>query len=31
MDNIREDLREAQRDLDEIDKCCGLCVLPWRK
>ncbi|CAH8429679.1 unnamed protein product [Schistosoma rodhaini] len=31
MDNIREDLHEAQRDLDEIDKCCGLCVLPWRK
>ncbi|CAH8431352.1 unnamed protein product [Schistosoma margrebowiei] len=31
MDTIREDLHEAQRDLDEIDKCCGLCVLPWRK
>ncbi|CAH8429072.1 unnamed protein product [Schistosoma turkestanicum] len=31
MDNIRDDIHEAQRDLDEIDKCCGLCVLPWKR
>lgn len=31
MDGIHEDLSAAQRDLEEIDKCCGLCVLPWKK
>nr|AAP06268.1 similar to GenBank Accession Number U85806 SNAP-25 homolog in Hirudo medicinalis [Schistosoma japonicum] len=31
MDTIREDLHEAQHNLDELEKCCGLCVLPWRK
>lgn len=31
MDVIHSDLRDAERDLEQLDKCCGLCVLPWKK
>nr|XP_033807582.1 synaptosomal-associated protein 23 [Geotrypetes seraphini]XP_033807583.1 synaptosomal-associated protein 23 [Geotrypetes seraphini]XP_033807584.1 synaptosomal-associated protein 23 [Geotrypetes seraphini]XP_033807585.1 synaptosomal-associated protein 23 [Geotrypetes seraphini] len=28
MDNINKDMREAERNLTELNKCCGLCVCP---
>uniref|UniRef100_A0A0X3PLR3 Synaptosomal-associated protein 25 n=2 Tax=Schistocephalus solidus TaxID=70667 RepID=A0A0X3PLR3_SCHSO len=31
MDTIHEDLKEAERELDNLEKCCGLFVLPWKK
>jgi hypothetical protein len=24
-------MNEAEKNLDELNKCCGLCVLPWRR
>ncbi|THD25288.1 Synaptosomal-associated protein 25 [Fasciola hepatica] len=31
MDVIHEDMRVAEGQLEELEKCCGLCVLPWKK
>ncbi|KAA0194527.1 Synaptosomal-associated protein 23 [Fasciolopsis buskii] len=31
MDTIHEDMRVAEGQLEELEKCCGLCVLPWKK
>ncbi|CAH8502056.1 unnamed protein product [Dicrocoelium dendriticum] len=31
MDEIHHDLRQAEQNLEELDKCCGLCVLPWKR
>ncbi|XP_029454513.1 synaptosomal-associated protein 23 [Rhinatrema bivittatum] len=28
MDHINKDMREAERNLTELNKCCGLCVCP---
>ncbi|XP_075865335.1 synaptosomal-associated protein 23-like isoform X2 [Microcebus murinus] len=28
MDQIHEDMREAEKTLTELNKCCGLCVCP---
>uniref|UniRef100_A0A8C5VBK5 t-SNARE coiled-coil homology domain-containing protein n=1 Tax=Microcebus murinus TaxID=30608 RepID=A0A8C5VBK5_MICMU len=28
MDQIHEDVREAEKTLTELNKCCGLCVCP---
>ncbi|XP_058397336.1 synaptosomal-associated protein 23 isoform X2 [Diceros bicornis minor] len=28
MDQINKDVREAEKTLTELDKCCGLCVCP---
>ncbi|KPP71381.1 synaptosomal-associated protein 23-like, partial [Scleropages formosus] len=29
MDKINKDMREAERNLTDLSKCCGLCVCPW--
>ncbi|KAF6768180.1 Synaptosomal-associated protein 25 [Paragonimus kellicotti] len=31
MDVIHTDIQQAERNLEEMDKCCGLCVLPWKR
>ncbi|BET01448.1 unnamed protein product [Nesidiocoris tenuis] len=31
MDQINADMREAEKNLEGMEKCCGLCVLPWNK
>ncbi|TMW52884.1 hypothetical protein DOY81_002050 [Sarcophaga bullata] len=31
MDRINADMKEAEKNLSGMEKCCGLCVLPWKK
>lgn len=31
MDKINQDIKEAEKNIDGLDKCCGLFVLPWRR
>lgn len=31
MDQINADMREAEKNLSGMEKCCGLCVLPCAK
>ena len=31
MDRIHVQAQEAQQNLDELDKCCGLCICPWNR
>lgn len=31
MDQINQDMREAEKNLTGMEKCCGLCVLPCQK
>jgi synaptosomal-associated protein 25 len=31
MDQINTDMREAEKNLTGMEKCCGLCVLPCQK
>lgn len=31
MDQINADMREAEKNLTGMEKCCGLCVLPCNK
>ncbi|XP_030369524.1 synaptosomal-associated protein 25 [Scaptodrosophila lebanonensis] len=31
MDRINADMREAEKNLSGMEKCCGVCVLPWKK
>jgi synaptosomal-associated protein 25 len=31
MTQINEDMRQAEKNLEGMEKCCGLCVLPWKK
>lgn len=31
LDQINVDMREAERNLTGLEKCCGLCVCPWRR
>jgi len=30
-DQINQDMHDAEKNLEEMEKCCGLCVLPWKK
>ena len=30
MDKINEDMKEAEKNLKDMEKCCGLFVLPWK-
>ncbi|CAF1111041.1 unnamed protein product [Adineta steineri] len=31
LDNIDYGMDEAERNLNNLEKCCGLCVLPWKR
>lgn len=31
LDQINQDMRDAEKNLEGMEKCCGLCVLPWKK
>ncbi|CAH3025524.1 unnamed protein product [Porites evermanni] len=31
LDQINADMKEAERNLTSLEKCCGLCVCPWRR
>lgn len=31
MGRINKKIDEAEQGLDELDKCCGLCILPWKR
>jgi synaptosomal-associated protein 25 len=31
MDQINSDMRKAEDNLDNLEKCCGCCVCPWNK
>lgn len=31
MDQINQDMRAAEKNLEGMEKCCGLCVLPWKR
>jgi len=31
MDQINKDMKDAEKNLEGMEKCCGLCVLPWKK
>lgn len=31
MEQINQDMRDAEKNLQGMEKCCGLCVLPWAK
>lgn len=31
MDRINSAMRDAEKNLEGLEKCCGLCVLPWKR
>nr|AAO83846.1 synaptosomal-associated 25 protein isoform A [Lymnaea stagnalis] len=31
MGQINQDMRDAEKNLEGLEKCCGLCVLPWKR
>lgn len=31
LDQINQDMRDAEKNLEGMEKCCGLCVLPWKR
>lgn len=31
MDRINAEMRDAEKNLEGLEKCCGLCVLPWNR
>ncbi len=31
MDTIHEDIKHTEQNLDNLEKCCGLFTLPWKK
>ncbi len=31
MDRINANMRDAEKNLEGLEKCCGLCVLPWNR
>ena len=31
MDQINQDMKDAEKNLEGMEKCCGLCVLPWKR
>ena len=31
LETMNDDMHEAEHDLENLEKCCGLCVLPWNR
>ena len=31
MDQINNDMRQAEEQLNNLEKCCGCCVCPWNR
>lgn len=31
MVQINQDMKDAEKNLEGLEKCCGLCVLPWKR
>ena len=31
MNTINKDMRDAEKNLAGLEKCCGLCACPWQK
>ena len=31
MDQINQDMKDAEKNLQGMEKCCDLCVLPWKR
>ena len=31
MDTINKDMKEAEKHLTQLEKCCGCCTCPWQK
>lgn len=31
MNRIRDNVKKGEKDLHEMEKCCGLCVCPWNR
>eukprot|EP00124_Ichthyophonus_hoferi_P001324 Ihof_evm9s65 gene=Ihof_evmTU9s65 len=31
LDKINADMRKAEGEMQNMEKCCGLCVMPWKK
>lgn len=31
MNQISVDMEDAEKNLEGLEKCCGLCVLPWKR
>lgn len=31
MSQINQDMKDAEKNLEGLEKCCGLCVLPWKR
>lgn len=31
LDEINLGIRDAETHIDDMDKCCGLCILPWKR
>lgn len=31
MDQINSDMKKAEDNLNDLEKCCGCCVCPWNK
>ena len=31
MNTVNKDMRDAEKNLAGLEKCCGLCACPWQK
>jgi hypothetical protein len=31
LDQINADMKEAEKNLTGMEKCCGMCVCPWNR
>lgn len=31
MNTVNKDMRDAEKNLAGLEKCCGLCSCPWQK
>ena len=31
LDEINIGIRDAETHIEDMEKCCGLCILPWKR